>query len=146
MKRPLSLIPSIATAVAVASCSVTGWKSEVDSPSKAFLEYGIRSHPEAYLACLWEVEKTPEGDNWAEIRATVVESIKGSKKTGERFTFKRITDSGVWDFAYLRGGLYYVFLQNSADGRVSVDAQDPNALWKYSDELRRVVARYRQKR
>jgi hypothetical protein len=145
MKSLVNLIPCVAIAVGVASCSSPGWKSEVDSPSKAFLEYGIRAHAEAYLVCLWAVEKTSKGDAWAAIQATVVENIKGSKKIGENFTFERMTDTGVWDFAYLRGGLYYLFIQKGLDGRGSVDAQDPGALWQYSDVLRKIVEQYKKK-
>jgi hypothetical protein len=144
MKRLLKFILGVAMTVALASCSLTGRKGEVDSPPKAFLEYGLRYHAEAYLVCVWQVEKTPDGGNWADIQATVVECIKGSKKRGEKLTFKRISDSDVWDFASLRGGLYYVFLQKGIDGGTSVDVQDPQALWNYSDELRRIVEHYKK--
>ena len=144
MKRLLNVMLGLVVSVALGSCAFTADKGEVDSPNKAFLDYGLRSQAEAYLVCVWQVDKTPGDGNGADIQATVLESIKGPKKIGEKFRFQRISDSGVWDFAPLRGGLYYVFFKKGVDGRVSVDVQDPGALWKYSDELRRIVERYRK--
>lgn len=145
MKRLLKVMLSLAATVAIGSCAFTAEKGEVDSPLKAFLEYGLRFQAEAYLVCVWQVDRTPGDGNGADIQATVLESIKGPKQIGEKFRFQRISDSGVWDFAPLRGGLYYVFLKRGIDGRVSVDVQDPGAMWKYSDELRGVVERYRRR-
>ena len=145
MKRLLKFLPCVALAVALGACSLSGRNGEVDSPAKAFLEYGLRLQPEAYLICIWQVEKTQGEGNGADLQATVTESIKGAKKPGEKFRFQRISDSEVWDFAHLRGGLYYVFLHRGSDGRVSVDVQDPSALWKYSDDLHRIVAQYQKK-
>ena len=145
MKRLLKVMLSLAATVAIGSCAFTAEKGEVDSSIKAFLEYGLRAQAEAYLVCVWQVDRTLGDGNGADIQATVLESIKGPKQIGDKFRFQRISDSGVWDFAPLRGGLYYVFLKRGNDGQVSVDVQDPGAVWKYSDELRGVVEHYRRR-
>jgi hypothetical protein len=118
---------------------------EVDSPVKAFVQYGLDRRSEAYLVCVYQAETTGGSKSEVEIHATVVDCIKGKKRVGERFSFRRGSDSGAWDLARLRGDLFYVFLDEDADGRLFVDAQDPQALWRYSAELHRIVAKYRRK-
>jgi hypothetical protein len=118
---------------------------EVDSSPKAFVQYGLDRCSEAYLICVYEAQPTRGCKNEVEIQATVVDRIKGKKHVGERFAFRRGSDSGPFDSARLRGELFYVFLGEDADGRLYVDAQDPQALWKYSAELHRIVEKYRRK-
>jgi hypothetical protein len=118
---------------------------EVDSPVKAFVQYGLDRRTEAYLVCVHHAETTGGSKNEVEIHATVVDSIKGKKHVGERFAFRRGSDSGVWNLVRLKGDLFYVFLDEDADGRLFVDAQDPQALWGYSIELHRIVEKYRRK-
>ncbi len=116
---------------------------EVDSPVKAFVQYGLDRRPEAYLVCVYQAETKGGSKNEVEIHATVVDCIKGKKRVGERFAFRRGSDAGPFDLGRFRGELFYVFLDKDADGRLFVDAQDPQALWEYSAELHRIVEKYR---
>jgi hypothetical protein len=118
---------------------------EVDSPMKAFVQHGLDRRREAYLVCVYEAEATGGYKNEVEIHAKVVNCIRGKKRVGESFAFRRGSDSGavVWP---LRGDLFYVFLDEDADGRLFVDAQDPEALWEYSAELNRIVEKYKREK
>jgi hypothetical protein len=118
---------------------------DVDSAVKAFVQYGLDRRPEAYLVCVYEAETTGGYKHEVEIRATVVERIKGKKHVGEKFAFRRGSDAGPFDLGRFRGELFYVFLDKDADGRLFVDAQDPQALWEYSAELHRIVEKYRRR-
>jgi len=144
---------AVATIVAALVVSLSGCVShltpertgEVDSPAKAFVQYGLDRRAEAYLVCVYQTEATGGLKNEVEIHATVVDRIKGTKQVGERFSFKRVSDSGAWDLHGMIGRLLYVFLDQGADGRAFVDIQDPQALWGYTDELEEIVARFRRK-
>ncbi len=142
---------AISLALAAVALSLSGCASslaperrgEVDSPIKAFVQYGLDRRPEAYLVCVYQAETTGGLKNEVEIRATVVDRIKGTKQVGEILSFKRVSD-GAWDLPGMRGALLYVFLDQDTDGRAFVDIQDPQALWGYSDELQKIVARFRR--
>ena len=105
----------------------------LDSPPKVFHHYGIHSHVEGYLVCVYEVETTGGSKNEMEIRSTVVERIRGTRKMGDRLAFKRVSDATTEKVsrasASMVGGLYYVFLRLCDDGHIQVDAQNPLALW-----------------
>ena len=120
----------------------------LDSPSKVFHHYGIQWHPEAYLICVYQVEKTGGGKNEMKLNVTVVDCIKGTRKVGERFVFTRVLEGTPEEFAQripnFQGGLYYVFLTLWDNGQVGVDAQDPIAMWGYTDELREIVDRHKR--
>jgi len=117
----------------------------LDSDLKKFHHYGIQNHAESYLVCLYDVEKTGGPKNEAEIKATVVDRIKGEKRFGEEFVFRRVSESSFEQLLRMRGGLYYVFLKKEDDGKMAVDGQDPAALRKYSDELGELVQRHKQR-
>jgi len=121
----------------------------LDSPSKVFHHYGIQSHPEAYLICVYQVEKTGGGKNEMKLNVTVVDCIKGTRKVGERFVFTRVSEGSPEEVAQaiqnIQGGLYYVFLTLWDNGQVAVDAQDPIAMWGYTDELREIVDRHKSR-
>ena len=137
-----------ALALALSGCAsslTSERKGEVDSPIKAFVQYGLDRRAEAYLVCVYQAEMTGGAKNEAEIRATVVDRIKGTKLVGESLSFKRVSNSGAWDLPGMRGRLLYVFLDRDADGRAFVDIQDPQALWGSKDEFQKIVARFRRK-
>lgn len=121
----------------------------LNSPAKTFHHYGLHAHAEAYLVCIYKVEKTGGAINEMRIKATVIDHIKGSRKLGSQFIFTRLSDGSHEEvsrtISNLQGGLFYVFLDVGEDGQAGVDAQDPIALWKYTEELREVVARHMSK-
>ncbi len=117
---------------------------EVDSPLKAFVQYGLDRRPEAYLVCVYQAE-TGGSKSEVVMHATVVGCIKGKKRLGEKFAFRRVAESGDWDLARMRGDLFYVFFDEDAEGKLFVDVQDPQVLWRYSEELDRIVEKYKRK-
>ena len=110
--------------------------------------------PEWYLVCDYAVRVQPHGikhlaaKGWEEvvISCTVVDSIRGGKKVGERFEYRRYREGKSKNTKSLIGGLRYVFFVESADGKRFVDPQDPASVWKHSKELARVVESHRPKK
>lgn len=144
---PVSLaLAALASVLSGCVSSLTPERTgEVDSPIKAFVQYGLDRRAEAYLVCVYQAERTGGAKNEVEIQATVVDRIKGTRQLGESLSFKRVSDSGAWDLPGMRGKLHYIFLDRDADGRTFVDSQDPQALYGYTDELQTIVAKYRSK-
>jgi len=147
MKTLATSLTLAALALALSGCTsslATARKGEIDSPTKAFVQRGLDGSAEAYLVCIYQAERTGGWKNEAEIQATVVERIKGAKPIGDRFSFKRASDSDTRNPSYLRGKLFYVFLDQAADGNPVVDIQDPLALWEYTEELQLIVAAFKR--
>jgi hypothetical protein len=102
--------------------------------------------PELYLVCYYAVRVQPHGienlaaQGWEEIvvSCTVVDSIRGPKKVGDRFEYVRYRDGKAGNTKDLLGRLTYVFFTQAAGGRF-VDPQDPASEWLFSEELRRIV-------
>ncbi|MEO5804807.1 MAG: hypothetical protein ABIR24_14885 [Verrucomicrobiota bacterium] len=145
IRRPLKEICSVCGARMFSAEPQDVDADSLDSDLKTFHHYGIQNHAESYLVCLHDVEKTGGPKNEAEIKATVVDRIKGEKRVGEEFVFRRVSDSSFEQLLRMRGGLYYVFLNKEDDEKMTVDGQDPAALRKYSDELREMVHRHKQR-
>jgi hypothetical protein len=144
---PVSLaLAALASVLSGCVSSLTPERTgEVDSPVKAFVQYGLDRRAEAYLVCVYRAERTGGAKNEVEIQAMVVDRIKGTRQVGESLSFKRFSDSGALDLPGMQGKLLYMFLDWDADGRAFVDSQDPQALYEYTDELETVVAKYRRK-
>ena len=82
---------------------------------------------------------------WEEIvvSCTVVDSIRGPKKVGDRFEYVRYRDGKAGNTKDLLGRLTYVFFTQAAGGRF-VDPQDPTSEWLFSEELRRIVESHKE--
>jgi len=115
----------------------------LDSSTRLFHHYGIHAHAETYLVCIYHVQEG-ENKNRVHIEATVVDPVKGSKKEGEKMVFTRILEDETSDAfgARMLGGLFYVVADLDDDTTI-VDPQDPAALWKYTEDLRRMVERHK---
>ncbi|MBI4659812.1 MAG: hypothetical protein HY735_13310 [Verrucomicrobia bacterium] len=117
----------------------------LNSPEKVFHHYGIHAHIEAYLVCVYSVEKKRETNlDTIQIKATVIDRIKGKKKIGERVAFLRCFDYQLGDVSYMNGALYYVIFRRFENGEVAVDSQDPIAMANYEPELEAVAERHKE--
>ncbi|MDP0489550.1 MAG: hypothetical protein Q7Q71_00700 [Verrucomicrobiota bacterium JB023] len=121
---------------------------EIDSYEAAF-HHMLHDAAEFYLVCIYEVEKKPWGKEWEqlEIKATVIDPIKGAKKVGEKLNYRRVLDGKYGDISSLNGSLKFVRLitdEEKPDDEAFVDAQDPMSVFRYSPEFHKVAREHRQ--
>lgn len=116
----------------------------LDSSAKIFHHYGVHASAEGYLVRLEQIERTGGAKNERKFNATILDCIVGSRTAGETIVFTRVSDASPDQIEHstseMKGNLYYVFLSSGAP---RVDLQDPNALWKCTDELRELVQRHK---
>jgi hypothetical protein len=119
----------------------------LDSPRKVFHHYGIHTCAEAYLVCVFEVKKAGGPKNEMELQATVIRSVKGARKVGNRFVFRRYFEGAPKEISRraesMLGGLYYVFLDD-VESEIKVDPQSPMALWGNTEDLCKVVEMHKR--
>jgi hypothetical protein len=109
-------------------------------------------HPEFYLVCDYAVKVQSHGiavlaaQGWEEVvvSCTVVDAIRGPKKVGERFEYRRYREGKAKETEKLLGGLRYVFFVEAPGGERFVDPQDPASVKDYSEEFARIVAIHRR--
>ncbi len=109
-------------------------------------------HPELYLVCDYAVKVQPHGiaslaaRGWEEVvvSCTVVDAIRGPKKVGERFEYRRYREGKAKETEKLLGGLRYVFFVEATGGERFVDPQDPASVKDYCEEFARIVAVHRK--
>ena len=116
---------------------------EIDSHESAF-HYMIHDGAAFCLVCYTVVEKKPWRGEWEqlEIQATIVEVFRGEKTVGDRIQFRRVMDGKFGDISLLHGSLRFVRFDRSeenAGGELSVDPQDPQAIFGYSAEFHAVA-------
>lgn len=127
-------------------------RDEIDSYEEAF-HHALHKAPEIYLVCYYQVEKKPWGQEWErlEIKATIVEVIRGERKVGDRIEFGRVLDGKYGDISKLAGSLNYVQYyridqEGSPEfGKRNIDPQDPAALFRYSPEFAVIAADHKPK-
>lgn len=121
---------------------------EIDSYESAF-HHMLHDSAEFYLICIYEVKKKPWGEEWEqlEIKATVIDAIKGDKKIGEKINYTRVLDGKYGDISGLTGSLKFVqFIKDDEkpEGDAFVDAQDPMSVFRYSPEFHKVARKHQQ--
>jgi hypothetical protein len=127
-------------------------RDEIDSDQEAF-HHALHKAPEIYLVCYYHVEKKPWGKEWErlEIKATIVEVIRGERKVGEQIEFERVLDGKYGDISKMAGSLNYVQYyridqEGSPEfGKLNIDPQDPAALFRYSPEFAVIAAEHKPK-
>jgi hypothetical protein len=127
-------------------------RDEIDSYEEAFHQ-ALHTAPEIYLVCFYQVEKKPWAKEWErlEIKATIVEVIRGERKVGERIEFERVLDGKYGDISKLIGSLKYVqYYRKDQEGspefgKLDIDPQDPAALFRYSPEFSVIAAEHKPK-
>ena len=128
-----------------------------EGDAKGYLEHFHRclhyeERPELYLVCNFALKAQPRGTlsdrGWEEfeITCTVVDPIKGTKKIGEQFKYRRYLDGKASQKHrdYYMGKLLYVFITRHPDGHLFVDPQDPSCAWPYSEELQKAANLHRK--
>ena len=116
------------------------------------LHYGDR--PELYLVCAYKISVQKHGidslaaQGWEEllISCTVVDVIRGPKKVGEKFTYRRYLDGKAKDLVKIEdhlGRLNYVFFVEAPNGSRFVDPQDPSAVWRFEPEIQKAANLHR---
>jgi hypothetical protein len=124
---------------------------EIDSHASAF-HHAIHNSAEFYLVCLYDVHKKPWNKDWEqlEIKATIVLPIKGRKPMGEKISFERVLDGKYGDISHMDGSLYFVRydkVEGAASGeprKLGIDAQDPHAVFRSSEDLFRVALEHKE--
>lgn len=127
-------------------------REEVDSYEEAF-HHAIHNAPEIYLICYYQIDKKPWGKEWEqlEIKATIVDVVKGERKVGDKIEFVRVLDGKYGDISMLSGSLHYVQYYRVEEkdapefGKLSIDAQDPFALFRYSPEFSVLASKHKNK-
>ena len=127
-------------------------RDEIDSYEEAF-HHALHTAPEIYLVCYYQVEKKPWGKEWEqlEIKATIIDAIRGERKVGDRIEFGRVFDGKYGDILKLVGSHYYVqYYRNDSEGspefgELDIDPQDPLALFRYSGDLSTIADEHKQK-
>ena len=147
MKPYLTVLATVVFAVAI---SAKPFKDgdEIDSYESAF-HYMLHDSAEFYLVCIYEVEKKPWMKEWEQldIKATVVDPIKGGKKIGDQIEYNRVYDGKIGDISGLKGALKFVRLIRAEDKPQSVafvDSQDPQSVFRYSPEFHAVARDHRE--
>ena len=106
--------------------------------------------PELYLVCNYEFKVQSHGiqlqaDRGYEelvISCTIVDVIRGPKKIGEKFEYRRYLEGKAKDLVDLekmRGELQYVFFVEAPGGHRFVDPQDPFSTMIYNEETRKAA-------
>ena len=127
-------------------------RDEIDSYEEAF-HHALHTAPEIYLVCYYKVEKKPWSKEWEqlEIKATIVDAIRGERKVGDRIEFGRVLDGKYGVISKLVGGLYYVqYYRNDSEGspefgKLDIDPQDPLALFRFSEAFSTMTAEHKEK-
>jgi hypothetical protein len=124
---------------------------EIDSHEAAF-HHAIHDSAEFYLVCVYEVAKKPSNKVWEQldIKATVVESIKGGKPVGEKINFQRVLDGKYGDVSHMVGSLYFV-RYDKVEGAspaepktLEINPQDPHAVFGISKDLLRTAKEHKE--
>ncbi len=134
-------------------CLLAGEPRDKTDKYKDAFHHALNTAPEIYLVCYYQVEKKPWREIWEqlEIKATIVDAIRGERKVGDRIDFGRVRDGKFGDISQLVGSLYYVqYYRNDVEGspefgKLHIDSQHPRALFRYSDDLSGLVAEHKQK-
>ena len=120
---------------------------EIDSHESAF---HIMLHDGAgfCLVCYTKVEKKPWRGEWEkfEIEATIVEVYRGKRKIGDRIKFTRVMDDKFGDISKLHGSLNFIRFDkalNPAIKQTIVDAQDPQAIFRFSEAFHKVALKHK---
>ena len=111
--------------------------------------------PEIYLVCDYRIAVQEHGieplsaRGWEElsISCTIVDVIRGPRKVGEKFTYRRYLDGKAKDLVKIEerlGHLNYVFFVEAPDGTKFVDPQDPSAVWRFEPEIQRAANLHRK--
>ncbi len=140
----------ILTSVFLASicfCSADEKPPEIDSYESSF-HYRIHDSVEFCLVCYTSVEKKPwrgAGEQLL-ITATIVDVIRGSRKIGDRIKFQRVLDGKYGDISHLSGSLNFIRFDkapNPAFKKTIVDAQDPQAVFRFSEAFHIVALKHK---
>jgi len=120
---------------------------EVDSYESSF-HFMIHDGDGFCLVCYTSIEKKPWGKVFEqlEITATIIEVYKGTRKIGDKIKFNRVLDGKYGDISHLQGSLQFVRFDkahNPAIKNTVVDAQDPQAIFKFSEKLHKVARKHK---
>ena len=122
---------------------------EIDSHEAAF-HHAIHGSAEFYLVCIYEVTKKPWNKVWEqlEIKATVVEAIKGGKPVGEKISFQRVLDGKYGDVTHMVGSLYFVRYDKGEgptpdESKTEINPQDPHAIFGCSKDFLRTAKEHK---
>lgn len=146
-----TLLAALCIAIAHPLLSAGELRDEIDSFGESFHQ-ALHVAPEIYLVCYYQVDKKPWAKEWErlEIKATVVEVIRGERKVGDRIEFDRVLDGKYGDISKLPGSLNYVqYYRNDQEGspefgKLNIDPQDPAALFRFSSELSVIAAEHKE--
>ncbi len=125
---------------------------EIGSYEEAF-HHALHKAPEIYLVCYYQVDKKTWAKDWEklEIKATIVEVIRGKRKIGERIEFERVLDGKYGDISKMAGALQYIqYYRNKHEGspefgKLYIDPQDPIAIFPYSTAFSAMVSEHKAK-
>jgi len=115
---------------------------EIDSPIAAF-HLALHDSDELYLVCYTKVDKLPWQKSWEQIRisATITEVLRGNKKVGDKVHFRRTLDGKYGDISNLHGSLNFIRFVKTVSN-VSVDPQDPQSVFQYTEELHQFARKH----
>ncbi len=142
----------------VTSSICSGGKIDGDNVTnewhKAFHETLHVQTSECYLISIYDA-KNGKWNNWKsklDIKATIVGVVKGTKNVGDKISFHRVGDGGFKEGSKYEGELYYIFYYKTpmdgspAQGEYHIDAQDPLAMYKYSEALAKIALKHPHKK